>query len=196
MTSKSIAADLGKTGLCICPGFLSPKALANTADDFDELRARFAPAGIGRGETHNGNAQVRNDETYWLDRQIKNRAQNFLWRKLDLLQRAFNRSLFLGLSDFSGHYASYPEGGFYKRHKDCFHNNSDRVVSLVLYLNRDWKTEDGGRLRVYASMADGGESFTDVDPVGGTMVCFMSSESEHEVLQNHRPRASLTGWFK
>ena len=61
----------------------------------------------------------------------------------------------------------------------------------MLYLNRDWKPEDGGRLRIY-----GETSHTDIDPVGGTLVCFMSRESEHEVLESFAGRCSFTGWFK
>lgn len=195
MTSNTIAGLLGKTGLCVCPDFLSVKSLRETADDLDELRAsgKFQQAGIGRGLTHDRDAKVRNDDTFWLDREVKNSAQDLLWRKLDRLKRAFNRSLFLGLKDFEGHYAVYPGGGFYGRHKDCFHGDSGRIVSFVLYLNRDWKTADGGRLRVYAEQ---GQPHIDVDPVGGTMVCFMSGISEHEVLLSHRPRFSLSGWFK
>src|SRR5689334_11212442 len=121
MTSKAIAEQLGRTGLCVCPGFLSAKSLVKTADDFDEIRAgaNFRRAGIGSGPNHSDEGLVRNDATYWLDRQNSNRPQDLLWRKLDLLKSAFNRSLFLGLSEFSGHYAAYPVGGFYGRHKDC-----------------------------------------------------------------------------
>lgn len=50
---------------------------------------------------------------------------------------------------------------------------------------------DGGRLRVY-----GGGSHVDVDPGGGTLVCFLSEEKEHEVLPSHAPRISFAGWFK
>ncbi len=193
MTSKTIAELLGETGLCVCPDFLSAKSLRETADDLAELRSsgKFHQAGVGRGPSHSGAPQVRNDDTFWLNREVKNHIQELLWRRLDCLKRAFNRSLFLGITDFEGHYSAYPEGGFYGRHKDCFRGDSGRVVSIVLYLNRHWKSSDGGRLRVYE-----GERHTDVDPVGGTMVCFMSGESEHEVLLSHSPRFSLSGWFK
>jgi SM-20-related protein len=198
MTSKNIAVQLGRTGLCVCPGFLSAKALRNTADDFDSIRAsgRFHRAGIGRGPLAEDQTGVRNDETFWLDRGKKSKAHFLLWRKLDLLKRAFNRSLFLGLTGFEGQYSAYPEGGYYGRHKDSFRDDSARIVSFVLYLNRDWRAAHGGRLRVYATELNGTESHTDVDPIGGTMVCFMSGESEHEVLESHRPRFSLAGWFK
>lgn len=196
MTSKIIARQLGNSGLCICPGFLSPRSLSRAADDLDGLRTKglFHQAGFGRGVSVDSN--VRNDETYWLDPALKTGAQNRLWRKLDLLRWTFNRTLFLGLTEFEGHYAVYPEGGHYERHKDCFRGNSDRVVSFVLYLNRNWQSADGGRLRLFSSAAIGQESHLDVDPVGGTMVCFMSNEAEHEVLLSHQLRFSLTGWFK
>lgn len=198
MNAKTIAANLGKTGLCICPGFLSARPLTRTADDLDNIRAsgRFHRAGVGRGPTQHGARAVRNDETFWLNRFQQTSAQQHLWRKIDLLKTAFNRALFLGLNDFEGHYAAYPIKGSYQRHKDCLRGDSGRVVTFVLYLNRAWKAEDGGRLRIYATSIDGVDTYTDVDPVGGTLVCFMSGVSEHEVLRSHRPRFSLTGWFK
>ena len=198
MTCKTIAANLGKTGLCICPDFLSANALTRTANDLDVIRAdgQFRRAGVGRGQTHDGAKSVRNDETYWLDRIHQTTAQQHLWRKIDLLKTAINRALFLGLNDFEGHYAAYPTQGHYQRHKDSLRGDSGRVVTFVLYLNRAWKSEDGGRLRIYATSTAGVDIHTDVDPIGGTLVCFMSGVSEHEVLLSHRPRFSLTGWFK
>jgi SM-20-related protein len=46
-------------------------------------------------------------------------------------------------------------------------------------------------LRVYDAT-----SHTDVSPVGGTLACFLSRESEHEVLESHGERFSVAGWFK
>lgn len=198
MTSETISQTLEATGICVCPGFLSPSLLAQTADDLDSLRkaGRFQQARTGRDFNHPDKTRVRNDDTYWLERDTGNATQAILWQKIDSLMLAFNRSLFLGLTEFEGHYAVYPEGGFYARHKDCFRGDSGRVVSFVLYLNRDWRAADGGRLRIYSTGVSGEETYRDIDPVGGTMVCFLSADSEHEVLLSHRPRYSLTGWFK
>lgn len=193
MTARHIAERLGKTGYCVCPGFLSADSLRDTRGDLDRIKraGHFHRAGVGQGRHLQSQNSVRRDEIFWLDRGLDNPIQELLWQKMDLLKRAFNRTLFLGLLNFEGHYAAYPEGGFYKRHRDCFRDDSDRMVSLVLYLNRDWKSHDGGRLRIFSE-----HSHTDVDPVGGTMVCFMSRESEHEVLLSHEKRFSFTGWFK
>lgn len=198
MNAKAIAVTMGNTGICVCPNFLSPRLLTRTADDLDAIRARgeFRPAGVGQGTERQFAKRVRTDYTYWLNREVTNAPQAHLWRRIDLLKAALNRELFLGLTDFEGHYAAYSEGGFYERHRDSFHGDSARMVSVVLYLNRDWKPADGGRLRIFSKDQTGEESHIDVDPVGGTMVCFLSNESEHEVLLNNRPRFSLAGWFK
>jgi len=197
MNSKSIAAELGEKGYCICPGFLSPWSLRRLVQDFDVTHSsgQFRQAGIGRGSlrTH---LEIRNDQTMWWDRMHSTPVQRSIWRRLDLLRLTFNRSLFMGLRDFEGHYAAYPPGGFYHRHLDCFSGDSGRVVSFILYLNREWRPEDGGRLRLFLKDTGRAENFLDIDPVAGTMVCFLSREFEHEVLQSHRPRHSLTGWFR
>jgi SM-20-related protein len=199
MTAKSIAKQLGETGLCVCPDFLSARTLNQVAGDFDRIHGagEFRGAEVGRGPTISlDRPRVRTDATYWLNPAAQNPVQAMLWRKIHLLKTALNRSLFLGLNSFEGHYAVYARGGYYHRHRDCFRGGSERIVSFVLYLNRDWKPEDGGCLRMYTSDKDGLESHTDLNPIGGTLVCFMSADFEHEVLLNHRQRYSLTGWFK
>ncbi len=170
--------------------------MLKTAADLEANRAvgAFKSAGVGKGGVPAGLDRVRNDATFWLDRNFSNFVQRLLWRKIDLLKLTLNRSLFLGLKEFEGHYAAYPSGGFYQRHKDCFRGDSGRIVSFILYLNQNWQPQDGGRLRIYAR--EGNDSYLDVDPIGGTMVCFMSADFEHEVLLSHKERLSFTGWFK
>lgn len=193
MTPQRIAAQLGDTGLCICPNFLSAKFLHEIREDIADLQKgeEFHRASVGQGPQKQIHGHVRNDEIFWLDRLVLNSVQAKLWHKVEILQQALNRKLFLGLNEFEGHYATYAEGGFYKRHLDCFQKNKDRIVSVIIYLNQDWRASHGGQLRVYSE-----ESHQDINPLGGTLVCFMSRESEHEVLQSHFPRCSFTGWFK
>jgi SM-20-related protein len=111
---------------------------------------------------------------------------------LAALRLALNAGLFLGLFTFEGHYAIYPRGAFYRRHRDRFRDDDARVLSCVLYLNQDWTANDGGCLRIHI---DDGEQ-CDVLPVGGTLVCFRSECFEHEVLPATRDRLALTGWFR
>ena len=203
MEVEAIAAALGTTGRCVCPDFLPAATVAALAADLEVIQRAdgFHRAGTGRGDGHEVR-DLRRDGVHWLDRAAPTPAQALLWSELDRLKQAFNRTLFLGLSEIVGHYAVYPIGGFYGRHRDRFAAppgnvprvtlgaDSDRVVSVVIYLNRDWQAGDGGQLRIYDARAH-----TDVDPIGGTLVCFLSAESEHEVMVSHRARVSFAGWF-
>ena len=96
MPSQKISAQLGKTGLCVWPNFLSLEALKETRNDLDEIQnsGGFTRAGTGQG-SRNAIQNLRRDETHWLDRENANPVQSELWKKLDLLQLALIRNLFL-----------------------------------------------------------------------------------------------------
>ncbi|MGZ3693944.1 MAG: 2OG-Fe(II) oxygenase [Bdellovibrionota bacterium] len=192
MPDQKFLLELKTTGLGSWPNFLSPNLLSTICGDFERNKddGNFVRAETGQGAGRSLQ-DLRRDETHWLSREEQNPAQAELWGKIDSLQTALNRSFFLGIQEFEGHYASYPAGGFYRRHRDSFAHDNSRIVSLVIYLNQAWQESDGGRLRVYDEA-----SFTDIDPVGGNMVCFFSRESEHEVLESFSGRSSIAGWFK
>lgn len=202
--AASIADDLKRTGISVRPGFFTADEVAMTLRDFNSCHAagEFKLAGIGHGGHHEMRPSVRTDETHWLEREGANPTQTMLLNRFEDLQTAFNRTLFLGLTDFEGHYASYAAGGFYQRHVDAFDsstlNESARLVSLVLYLNEGWTPDDGGMLRMYARGAaeHAAESHRDIEPIAGTLVCFLSRETEHEVLPSQKVRRSLSGWFR
>ena len=192
-TPVEIAATLARTGLCIVPDFLNTPTTRALFLDLKTLKkaGQFTRAGIGQGHQHTVHDHIRRDEVFWLDERLANLTQQQLWLKINALKQAFNRELYLGLRDFEGHYASYPKGGFYARHRDSFHHDEARRVSVIIYLNPRWKVTDGGQLRVYTPGHD-----TDISPIAGTLVCFLSHELEHEVLLSHKNRLSFSGWFK
>jgi len=102
-----------------------------------------------------------------------------------------NQSRFLGLLSFEGHYAIYPPGAFYRRHRDRFRDDDTRVLSCILYLNEGWRRADGGALRIHL-----GEGVVrDVLPAAGTLACFLAERYEHEVLPTSRERLAVSGWF-
>ncbi len=70
-----------------------------------------------------------------------------------------------------------------------------RTFLCVLYLNEDWTHEDGGALRLHLGDGENAD-ISDVLPIGGTLVPFLSERFAHEVLPAKRERLSLTGWFK
>lgn len=99
----------------------------------------------------------------------------------------------MGLFSFESHFAWYQKGEYYKRHLDTFLGESNRVLSLVVYLNDGWLFEDKGELVLYKSKND--LNGTKVLPTFGTIVVFLSKEFPHEVLPSYRERLSIAGWF-
>ena len=111
---------------------------------------------------------------------------------MDDLRLALNRALFLGLDGYESHFACYAPGASYQRHLDRFRDDDSRTVSVVIYLNPDWRMEQGGALRLHT---DGGAA-SDIAPEGSRLVLFLSADMPHEVLPATRDRLSLAGWFR
>ena len=190
-------AAIAKEGYAAEANFLphaTVAALANEARERDAA-GEFHAAGIGHGGAHVQRNDIRGDRILWLDQSLASSAQQPLWQALEALRLALNETLLLGLFSFEAHYALYPPGTFYRRHRDLFRgrvSSSDvRVISCAMYLNEDWTSADGGALRLYDD-----ERVRDVLPVAGTLVCFLSDRFEHEVLPATRQRLALTGWFR
>jgi SM-20-related protein len=191
---ERVCAAIVDEGLCVVPDFLPVCDIAALAadarrrDDAGLLRA----AGIGRGIQRNERTQTRGDRITWLDDADPTPALQCARAALEGLRCAFNASLFLGLVGFEAHYALYPAGAIYARHRDRFRDDDARVISCVLYLNEGWQASDGGALRIH--MPEGG--WRDVIPLAGTLVVFLSERFVHEVLAATRSRLALTGWFR
>lgn len=193
-----IAEQLERDGLAVVQDFLTSVEVDALRADLAALQERslLTRAGVGQGGDHQILDAVRSDLVFWTEQSAPTTAaQAALSTRLEGLRESLNRALYLGLRTFSGHYAVYPPGGFYKRHLDCFQNDTSRKISVIFYLNSDWKESDGGVLRVYHRPGHGSD-FTDVPPRGGTLVCFLSAEKEHEVLPSYSTRQSFTGWFQ
>lgn len=192
-----ICAAVGKEGYAAEADFLPQATAAALASEARERDAagEFHAAGVGRGSARVQRSDIRGDRILWLDQSLASSAQQPLWQALEALRLALNETLLLGLFSFDAHYALYPPGTFYRRHRDQFRGSaasSDvRVISCAIYLNENWTLADGGALRIYD-----GQRTREVPPVAGTLVCFMSERFEHEVLPATRERLALTGWFR
>lgn len=194
---ERIAARLAGPGWSVYPDFLAPAVVTALATELDAAHERggLRPAGVGVGEGLLLRPDIRCDRVRWLDDEPRSDAQRVYFDALEALRLAINRRLYLGLFGFEGHMALYPPGSFYRKHLDQFVGVAHRKVSVILYLNRDWSRKDGGALRLYLDAAGEGE-YTDILPVGGTLVTFLSDRFHHEVLPTQRRRRSLTGWFR
>jgi len=188
----ALARALHAHGACRLTGFPDPASTATLRDDLVRLQheAALVPAATGRAASHALRPQLRGDLTLWLDDPRCGAPAGAYLHALDTLRLGLNRRLFLGLNDVEAHYACYPPGAGYARHRDRFRDSDLRVVSLVSYLNANWDEADGGTLRLHA---EGGT--IDVLPQGGGSICFLS-ELEHEVLPATRERLSIAAWFR
>ncbi len=156
----------------------------------------FHQAGVGRGDGSSVRPEIRSDRVLWLQPGAESVEQSGYLAKLELLRLALNQRFFLGLLDFEGHFAIYPEGGFYKPHLDRHAGTSARVVTVILYLNPDWQAGDGGELKLWTNSGEQSGNFELIEPRMGTLVCFMAGEFWHEVLPSAKERMSITGWFR
>ena len=136
-------------------------------------------------------SSLRGDSTLWLDDPRCGTGSKSFLDALDALRKDLNQSLLLGLESVEAHYAVYPPGAAYARHRDRFRDDDARVLSLVCYLNTDWPEVAGGQLRLH--LADGHH---DIAPNLGTSVIFLSDEIEHEVLPATQTRYSIAAWFR
>ncbi|RMG67199.1 MAG: 2OG-Fe(II) oxygenase, partial [Bacteroidetes bacterium] len=164
----------GCTDALLPPGLweaLRARALAHRAGG--DLR----PAGIGQGSSYLQADEIRSDEILWLPEVPELPEEKAFLEQVSAFSAYLNRTCYAGIRDAEFHYACYPAGSFYRRHRDTFQRDDRRRFSLICYLNPDWVPEDGGALVLYLP-----EGPVEVLPQGGRVVYFDSAVVEHEVL--------------
>jgi SM-20-related protein len=188
---EAIADGLAEHGYAVEDQFLSQHEVDGIlqAGGF-QASSDFKKAGIGSKQSLQIQEGIRGDYIKWLDKADSPEAIKVYLNRLQELTQYLNQALFLSLKDFEVHMTVYPEGSFYQRHLDQFKKNDHRKLSVILYLNPDWKEEQGGQLRMYLS-----DRTKDFLPITGRLVIFRSDEIEHEVLPATRERLSITGWM-
>jgi SM-20-related protein len=193
---------IAERGFCVIDNFLAEATVTALANEAQQLKQTsiMQEAGIGR-EQLAVNKTIRGDSIYWLNEDGATEAQQNYFEQMENLRLNLNQHLYIGLFGLESHLAVYPVGAFYKRHLDCFATadpkRPQRKISCIVYLNHHWQTEDGGQLRLYLNETDelNNERSTDILPVAGRAVIFLSDTFYHEVLPATRQRISLTGWF-
>lgn len=187
-----IADALAGPGFIILDQPLPASLINGLIDNLIAQQAEFKPAGVGRQGDYQRNQDIRGDAIQWLE--PGNPAVTEFLRWMDKLRLGINQRLFLGLFDYECHYAVYPPGAFYQKHRDAFRGNPGRKLSTVLYLNPGWDLMAGGELVLYDEA--GKDTLACLAPECGKLVLFLSEDFPHEVLPATQPRQSIAGWFR
>lgn len=212
----AIGRALDARNFVIIDDFLQPEMTAAIAREVAAARAAglLAPGALAGGRNgtnltyvHTG---VRGDEVGWFDGDERCWNQLPLYfsrlRALVSLLRENRRSRHVsGVGHFSrAMVACYPgNGAAYRRHCDnaCDAGKGERCngrrLTAVFYLNRDWKPQHGGQLRIFPpNDAHGSEPVAEVAPLAGRLLLFLSDHRcPHEVLPSHVMRYAVTVWF-
>jgi Rps23 Pro-64 3,4-dihydroxylase Tpa1-like proline 4-hydroxylase len=176
----------------ICNQFLSENLASRLAIHLLALNEMelLILAGVGNLEKTTYNNKVRSDSIYWLDRKNNNIDEIEFLDLMEGFINYLNRTCYAGITGYEFHYSIYEIGSFYIKHLDQFQNKSSRKYSMISYLNKDWKIEDGGQLLIHKI-----DNNQKISPNEGKTVFFKSNEIEHEVLITNKRRISIAGWL-
>lgn len=167
-----------------------------TEDELKEINSFFnaqikadklTKAGVG-ASNYKIIEDVRGDFIYWLN-ETRDMAFSLFFNKIKEITRLLNRYCYLSISGNEFHLALYPKGAYYDKHLDQFQERNNRLISVVFYLNENWKDGDGGELKVYKKQE------IIIPPLYNRLVMFKSDVVEHEVLVTNVNRKSITGWL-
>lgn len=187
---STIVNGIYENGFCVIDTFINEVQQQLAIQYFQNLKAEFKQAAIGQLQYKQTNNAIRKDKIMWLEENGEIYTQ-LLDPFLSDLTMAVNRRCFMGINAHEFMLAIYEKNDFYKKHRDAFQQSDARKLSVIIYLNPNWKPEDGGELLLYL---ENGTTQT-IEPMGGRLVIF-ESYLEHEVLPTQTSRLSLTGWLK
>jgi SM-20-related protein len=183
--------EIESNGFSVCDDFISLSEVKVILSKIHSLveQKQFRQAGIGNKNSLQTDTSIRSDNIFWLDKKDE-LINKIFFNKVGEIITEINRNFYLGINDHEFHLAHYSPGAFYRKHRDAFKSDDARKISVILYLNLNWKKENGGELKLYIP-----EKEIIIDPIAGRLVLF-ESHLEHEVLENKADRFSITGWLK
>src|SRR6188768_2786696 len=124
----TLAEALSEHGACLLAGFPatdSAIALRSALKHLQQSGALLA-AEVGKGAGQLLRTAIRGDDTKWMDIDSGTAAIDYL-ACLQRLRGELNQRLYLGLAEEEAHFACYPVGTSYRRHRDQFHGTDTRV---------------------------------------------------------------------
>ncbi|HBX66421.1 MAG: 2OG-Fe(II) oxygenase [Balneola sp.] len=183
--------QLAENDYVVVDDFISDELYNHIMKFFSDVENsdKLKKAGIGAQQDFQLKAEVRGDFIYWLEEERDTELSPFFELKNELIYN-LKRFCYLSLSGSEFHIAKYPVGTHYHRHLDQFNERTNRQITVLIYLNKNWQKGDGGELVIYKD-----EQEIIIEPLGKRLLLIKSDTIEHEVLTTNIQRYSLTGWL-
>lgn len=201
--AQCVINDLNMYGVCVIENFLGESRA-------DQIRSEVG--GLHRhGVFHDGEVmarqeqargRVRGDKITWVTGSEPNCASiGQLVSVVDSLVAKCNNHQDAGqLASYNIKWrtramvACYPgQGTHYVKHVDN-PNGDGRCITAIYYINKDWRPEDGGVLRIYP---EGMNKVANIEPLFDRMLFFWSDRrNPHEVMPaSVTSRYAITVWY-
>lgn len=196
--------QLGQNELVCIDGLWQGSHLSLLQQYIVASEARFREAHIGKAEQTQHNSKIRSDRIFWLEENEDHPLIKETLQGLKRLQQKLSQSLRFHFESSEFHLAKYAPGAGYAAHIDqsprVLPGESQRFLSLVIYLNPVWQPDWGGRLIIHNSSKKSTESPSpsrqEIQPLWNRTVIFLSQSVLHEVEMARHERLSLTGWLR
>lgn len=202
-----ITDHLAKDGFCVVDGAFDTNIFENLLCEVRELDAngKMNPGQIAGGRTSSEDSQkltettVRSDKIVWVEGTERHLpCITMVLHKMDAIVTCCNGHLRDSCIYINGRtkamVACYPgNGSCYRRHIDN-PNKDGRVITCILYLNKDWNVaKDGGLLRILPA---GTDDHIDIHPLLNRLLFFWSDcRNPHEVQPAFKTRYAITVWY-
>lgn len=201
----SVVTDLNKYGVCVVDDFLGPERADHILGEVRDLHQRgvFCDGQVvSRNVQDHARGRIRGDKITWVTGGEPNcGCIGQLVSLVDKLVANANKHQDAGeLAKYNiawrtqAMVACYPgEGAHYVKHVDN-PDGDGRCITAIYYINKDWRPEDGGVLRIYP---EGSNQVAEITPVFDRMLFFWSDRrNPHEVLPaNFTSRYAITVWY-
>ncbi|KAN0036197.1 hypothetical protein ACTA71_005501 [Dictyostelium dimigraforme] len=220
--NKESLNQLENKGYLIIDNFLNDSNKINSIyeESYNQFKEnKLIEAGMNKGTDRWKDKSIRGDYIQWIHRDSNSRVQdkdlsstipniNYLLDRLDLIKMEFDKVVpnFNSIKTQT-QLAVYLNGGRYIKHRDSFYSSESSTISrritMIYYVNKDWKKGDGGELRLYTNNTNNinqkdskQDQYIDIEPITDRLLIFLSPFLEHEVLQcNFEPRIAITTWI-
>merc|ERR1719397_482569 len=203
--TEVLCQHLNRFGACIIDNFLGKEEAQNILDEVMALQQSqtFVDGRLARSQA-SSDAQIRSDKITWTDGigPMPSPHLKLMINSVDNIVTGANKSPDRGALasyEISGRtramVACYPgQGSHYVKHVDN-PNRDGRCITVIYYLNPDWRPEtDGGALKIYSTCVEG--VVAEVDPFFDRIIFFWSDQrNPHEVMPAYRDRYAITLWY-